>query len=70
MSQTRGVYRVRIPETDARHAWVEYGISGAMEVSENQYRAQGYEPPFESLPWKHEYDAVRATADPPNGTAR
>jgi hypothetical protein len=64
MSQTRGIYRVQVSESGARYAWVEYGTSGAMEVPEHQYRAQGYEPPFDSLPWKHEYDAERATADP------
>jgi hypothetical protein len=32
----------------------------AFQVPEAEYRAFGYEPDYDKLPWKEEYDAARA----------
>ena len=49
----RGLYRTV--------SWA-YVTSGAMafQVPEAEYRAFGYEPDYDKLPWKESYDAARA----------
>ena len=38
-----------------RHsAHVKYDERQELDVSEDRYRARGYQPPFEQLPWKDE----------------
>ena len=51
----RGVYRTI--------SWA-YVTNGAMafQVAEAEYRAFGYEPDYDKLPWKEDYDAARARA--------
>jgi hypothetical protein len=51
----RGLYRTIMPENEARYAWVSYGESGGEDVSEEEYRNQGFEPEFDALPTKDEY---------------
>ena len=36
----------------------------AFHVPEADYRAFGYEPDFDSLPWKENYDAAQASLTP------
>lgn len=40
-------------------AWVEDRGIG-MDIPESLYRTRGYEPPFDDLPWKEDYDAAQA----------
>jgi hypothetical protein len=42
-------------------AWVSDG-SIEMDVPESRYRENGYEPPFDGLPSKEEYEAAKAKA--------
>ena len=52
----RGLYRTI--------SWA-YVTNGAMafQVPEVEYRAFGYEPDYDKLPWKEDYDATRARRD-------
>jgi hypothetical protein len=53
MSQfARGIYRTEDPNGAARYAFVRYGSSLEMELSEAYYRERGYLPAFDSLPRK------------------
>jgi hypothetical protein len=48
----RGLYRT------IAWAYVTNGMM-AFQASEAEYRAFGYEPDYENLPWKENYDAVK-----------
>jgi hypothetical protein len=52
----RGLYRTI--------SWA-YVTNGAMafQVPEAEYRAFGYEPDYDKLPWKEDYDAARVRPD-------
>jgi hypothetical protein len=54
----RGVYRtqgeVGLPNT----VLLEYGALG-FNISEQEYRDNGYQPNFDGLPWGHEYHAAK-----------
>jgi hypothetical protein len=58
---TRGVYRTFNVESGGRYAHVEYDTHADMDISEQRYRDRGYPPAYETLPWKDEYDAAKAT---------
>jgi hypothetical protein len=53
MNLLRGLYRTI--------SWT-YVTNGAMafQVPEAEYRAFGYEPDYDKLPWKEDYEAARA----------
>jgi hypothetical protein len=53
----RGLYRT------ITGAYVRNRIM-AFHVPEANYRAFGYEPDFDSLPWKEKYDAAQASLTP------
>jgi hypothetical protein len=52
MSKARGVYREHMGWGDQHSVMVDYGIT-QMDISEEQYRRDGYDPPFEQLPWRN-----------------
>jgi hypothetical protein len=52
-SGARGVYRIRMGWGTQHSVMVDYGNT-QMEISEEKYRENGYEPPFETLHWKDE----------------
>jgi hypothetical protein len=51
-----GIYRVRRIGGLGSDACVTDGTT-VMDVPESVYRARSYEPDFDKLPWKDEYDA-------------
>ncbi len=54
----KGLYRTKTPESDAEYAFVDYGVpSSAGEIPRSRYESQGYEPPFDSLPTKEDFEA-------------
>lgn len=56
----RGYYRTRRSDGVEDEAWTEDG-EGARYVKESVYRAKGYDPAWEDLPWKEDYDLAEAT---------
>ncbi len=54
----RGYYRTRRPDGVEDEAWTG-DPAGAQGVSESLYRAKGYEPAWEDLPWKEDYDLAQ-----------
>jgi hypothetical protein len=60
----RGVYRERNGWGNQHSVRVDYDPE-QMEISEEKYRADGYQPPFENLPWKGERPDVKSV---PRGT--
>lgn len=52
--EPRGVYRERNGEGDQPSARVKYDEHQELDVPEDRYRARGYQPPFDKLPWKDE----------------
>jgi len=57
---TRGVYRTRNKESDSQYAHVEYDIHADMDIPEQRYRDRRYQPEFDRLTWKNDYDAAEA----------
>jgi hypothetical protein len=56
-----GIYRTKTEESGTEHAYVRYGSSAGLEgVTRAYYEEHGYEPPFEELPTKEEYEAAHA----------
>jgi hypothetical protein len=53
----RGLYRTSGGEGLPNYVWVIYGTAAAFHVPEDYYRDRRYQPAFEDLPWKGEYDA-------------
>jgi hypothetical protein len=54
----KGIYRTKTPESGAEYAFVDYGIASTLnEIPRWQYENADYEPPFDSLPTKGEYEA-------------
>jgi len=58
MKQARGIYRERRIGGLGNDARVTDGTT-EMDVPESVYRARGYQPDFDKLPWKGEYDAKK-----------
>ena len=57
---THGVYRTRTPETGAEYATVHYENAAALEsIPRALYEERGYQPPYDRLPTKQEYDAAQ-----------
>ena len=56
-NEFRGLYRT------LTEAYVTNGMM-AFYVPEANYRVFGYEPDFDSLPWKENYDAAQASLTP------
>jgi hypothetical protein len=49
---TRGIYR-ELNGWGAQHsAHILYDDGDEVDLPEDRYRAQGYDPPFDRLPWK------------------
>jgi hypothetical protein len=67
----RGVYRERNEwGNDQNSVVVNYGTSH-FDVTEDKYREDGYQPPFEELPWKPESvapDLAPTSQSPIRGT--
>jgi len=58
---TRGIYKIRIPESGAEYAYVDYGLpSNIGEITRALYETRGIEPPFDKLPSKAEFEALSA----------
>jgi hypothetical protein len=49
---THGIYRVRNGWGAQNSAHIRYDDGDEEELSEDRYRAQGYDPPFDKLSWK------------------
>ena len=56
--EPRGIYRERNGWGTQHSAHVKYDEHQELDVSEDRYRARGYQPPFEQLPWKDEADGL------------
>lgn len=57
----RGIYRERNGWGNQHSVLVDYG-KHQMDVPEEKYRANGYQPPFDELPWKGEVQPPRFPA--------
>lgn len=61
----RGVYRTKGVGREPNKALLESGTLG-LELTEEEYRAGGYEPAFDELPWcKDEDEAPKEHAGKP-----
>jgi hypothetical protein len=68
MMEAHGIYRERNGWGDqhgAQHSvqhsvHVKYDEHQELDLSEERYRARGYQPPFEQLPWKDEAENLKA----------
>lgn len=67
--QSRGLYREKEGWGSQDSARITDDTIG-MDVSEAQYRERGYQPPFDKLPWKHEYDTAQKNKADPNQLAK
>lgn len=56
----KGIYRTKTEETGAEYACVDYGTSRDEGVTKSYYEEQGYQPPFDELPTKEDYDAANS----------
>ncbi len=57
----KGIYRTKTPKGGAEYAFVAYSAASKLgEIPRQRYEAQGYEPPFDYLPTKEEYEARKA----------
>jgi hypothetical protein len=54
ISWTRGIYRERNGWGNQHCVRVKYDEHQELDVPEDRYRARGYQPPFDELPWKDE----------------
>jgi hypothetical protein len=69
IKQARGIYREKGGWGPQDSAHVTDGTL-TMDVSEAKYRESGYQPPFEKLPWKPEYEASQKRDADPNQLAK
>ena len=60
--QPQGRYRTQGEMGKPNTAFVEVGRIG-LEISEQEYRDRGYEPAFDTLPWKINYCPVDEKRD-------
>jgi hypothetical protein len=59
---TRGIYR-ELNGWGAQHsARIRYDDGDEVDLPEERYRAQGYDPPFDQLPWKSVAELIGVTA--------
>lgn len=56
-SLPRGLYREHAGPKDSASVYLSYGRHG-YSVSADRYVHDGHAPPFNSLPWKEDYDAA------------
>jgi len=57
----KGLYRTVTPESGAEYAYLDYGVpSNPGEMRRARYESNAYEPPFDSLPTKQQYEAANA----------
>lgn len=54
LMEPRGIYRERRAGGDKDSVHVKYDEHQELDVPEDRYRARGYQPPFDQLPWKDE----------------
>ena len=54
-----GIWRTRRPRPTEDNVRIHDGAGLALDMPESQYRARGYEPPFEELPWKEDDAAAQ-----------
>jgi len=52
--EPHGIYRERNGWGNQHCASVKYDEQQEFDVPEDRYRARGYQPPFDQLPWKDE----------------
>jgi hypothetical protein len=52
--EPRGIYRERNGWGNQHSAHVKYDEHQELDLPEDRYRARGYQPPFDQLPWKDE----------------
>jgi hypothetical protein len=52
--EARGINRERNGWGTQHSAHVKYDERQELDLSEDRYRARGYQPPFDQLPWKDE----------------
>lgn len=52
----RGIFKIKDGWANQHSACVEYDDGQTHELPEDRYRAQGYNPPFDKLPWQHEIE--------------
>ena len=58
----KGLYRTKNPASGAEYAFVDYGVASNLgEIPRSQYEAQGYNPPFDTLPTKEQYETIKNT---------
>ena len=60
--EKRGIFRVKDGFQHSHSAVVEFPPFGNMVVPEDHYRAQGYQPDFDHLPWKDDVPASNPVA--------
>ena len=66
----KGVYRTRTPESGAEYAYVDYGAPSDLgEIPRSRYEEQSYDPPFDTLPTKEDYEA-KLVAENRDGDAK
>jgi hypothetical protein len=63
MKEARGIYRMRRIGGLGSDARVTNGAT-ELDVPESVYRARGYRPDFDKLPWKDKYDAKKSSEKP------
>lgn len=57
----KGLYRTSTAESGAEYVFVDYGTPSSLgEIPRQRYEEQGYEPPFNDLPTKEEYETKEA----------
>lgn len=56
-----GIYRTAKSDAGAEYVYVDYGVaSDNGEIPRVQYEEQGYQPSFDDLPTKQEYESKNA----------
>lgn len=60
--EPRGVYRTQGENGKPNTVLLESGTLG-FDITEQEYRDNGYQPAFEDLPWGREYHAAKKKDD-------
>lgn len=60
----RGLFRIQMGFITQHGVRMMFEPYGPFEVAEDHYRKEGYEPEFEALPWKDEYEGGLAAIKP------
>jgi hypothetical protein len=58
---TRGIYRELNGWGNQHSARIRYDDGDEIDLPEDRYRAQGYDPPFDKLPWKGAAELIGVT---------